>query len=330
VAQQSNALLPEGLHLGNYRIVKRISSGGFSNVYLAQDGNGASVAIKEYMPASLAQRKKGEVVPVVAAGHMKIYRIGLKSFFEEGRLLASIDHKNIVRVLDFFSANETVYMVMRYEEGRSLQEHILRSRSGDQKDVLSEGFIRRVFSEVMDGLREVHSNRLLHLDIKPANIYLRMDGTPILLDFGAARQTLQRDVSNTYPMYTPGFAAPELYNRDAELGPWTDVYGVGACIYSCMSGRPPQESPHRRDDDRLPNALRSLSGPYSNELISLVDSCLRLNSLERPQTSYIVRRSLESVPEREKPTFMGRTVAKARHFNVQVSRFIKEHDITWF
>ena len=119
-------------------------------------------------------------------------------------------------------------------------EGSVRNRSKEQKDVLSERFIRRVFSQVMNGLREVHSNRLLHLDVKPANVYLRMDGTPILLDFGAARQTLQRDISKTYPMYTPGFAAPELYKRDAALGPWTAVYSVGACIYACKSGLPPQ------------------------------------------------------------------------------------------
>ena len=233
---QTNAPLPEGLEVGGYRIVKKISSGGFSIVYLATDDQGNSVAIKEYLPASLAQRRPGELLPYIAPENLNTYRIGLKCFFEEGRALASIYHPNIVRVVNFFRANETVYMVMNYESGRSLQEHVLRNRSKDQKDVLSERFIRRVFAQVMNGLREVHSNRLLHLDVKPANIYLRMDGTPILLDFGAARQTLQRDISKTYPMYTPGFAAPELYKRDAELGPWTDVYSIGACIYACMSG----------------------------------------------------------------------------------------------
>ena len=146
MAAQTNASLPESMQLGNYRIVKKISSGGFSIVYLAQDENGQSVAIKEYMPAALAQRKPGEFCPYVAAENLNTYRIGLKCFFEEGRALASIYHPNIVRVLNFFRANETVYMVMHYESGRSLQEHVLRNRSKEQKDVLSERFIRRVFS----------------------------------------------------------------------------------------------------------------------------------------------------------------------------------------
>jgi eukaryotic-like serine/threonine-protein kinase len=236
-----------------------------------------------------------------------------------------------VRVLNFFRANDTVYMVMTYESGRSLQEHVIRNRSKEQKDVLSERFIRRVFTQVMNGLREVHSNRLLHLDVKPANIYLRMDGTPILLDFGAARQTLQRDISKTYPMYTPGFAAPELYKRDAELGPWTDVYSIGACIYACMSGMPPQESDQRLKDDRMPQALRSFRGLYSAQMISMVERCLRLNSLERPQTVYAVQKELvNNVPEKPEFSVAERTGARVRHMQERFTRFLKEHNITWF
>ena len=328
---QNNASLPEGMEVGGYRIVKKISSGGFSIVYLATDEQGTSVAIKEYMPAALAQRKLGEFQPYVAPENLNTYRIGLKCFFEEGRALASIFHPNIVRVLNFFRANDTVYMVMTYESGRSLQEHVIRNRSKEQKDVLSERFIRRVFTQVMNGLREVHSNRLLHLDVKPANIYLRMDGTPILLDFGAARQTLQRDLSKTYPMYTPGFAAPELYKRDAELGPWTDVYSIGACIYACMSGMPPQESDQRQKEDKMPQVLRSFRGLYSAQMISMVERCLRLNSLERPQTVYAVQKELvNTVPDRPEFSFMERTGARFRHFQERVSRFMREHNITWF
>jgi serine/threonine protein kinase len=331
MAAQNNAALPEGLQVGDYRIVKKISSGGFSIVYLAVDAQGNSVAIKEYMPAALATRKAGEFSPYIAPENLNTYRIGLKCFFEEGRALASIFHPNIMRVLNFFRANDTVYMVMNYESGRSLQEHVVRNRSKDQKDVLSERFIRRVFTQVMNGLREVHSNRLLHLDVKPANIYLRMDGTPILLDFGAARQTLQRDISKTYPMYTPGFAAPELYKRDAELGPWTDVYSIGACIYACMSGMPPQESDQRLKNDKMPQALRSFRGMYSAELIGMVERCLRLNSLERPQTVYAVQKELvNNVPEKPEFSLAEKTGARFRHLQERVSRFMREHNITWF
>src|ERR1700740_3086366 len=168
MAAQNNAPLPDGLEIAGYRIVKKIASGGFSIVYLAYDEDGNAVAIKEFLPSSLALRQPGELVPV--------FRIGLKCFFEEGRALARIAHPNVVSVVNFFRANDTVYMVMAYESGRSLQDHILRRRDKGEKPLVSERFIRKMFAHVMNGLREVHTNKLLHLDLKPANIYLRVDG----------------------------------------------------------------------------------------------------------------------------------------------------------
>ncbi|MFN9209849.1 MAG: serine/threonine protein kinase [Betaproteobacteria bacterium] len=327
----TSSALPEGTEIDDYRIVKKISSGGFSIVYLASDAQGASYAIKEYLPSSLAQRRPGELSPYVTPQDLNTYRIGLKCFFEEGRALASINHPNIVRVLNFFRANDTVYMVMNYESGRSLQEHIVRSRSKERKDVLSERFIRRVFNQVMNGLREVHSNRLLHLDVKPANIYLRMDGTPILLDFGAARQTLQRDISKSYPMYTPGFAPSELYRFDGELGPWTDVYSIGACIYACMAGLPPQEADARVKEDKMPAALRAFRGIYSDELIGIAERCLRLNSLERPQTVFAVQKELlTTVADEPKLPLAARGGARVCRWRERVGGFMRRHNITWF
>ena len=246
-------------------------------------------------PASLRNAQAGRArCRTSRRENLPTYRIGLKCFFEEGRALAADLHPNVVRVLNFFRANETVYMVMAYESGRSLQEHMLRHRARASKDVLPERFIRRIFAQVMNGLREVHANKLLHLDLKPANIYLRMDGTPILLDFGAARQTLQRrHAARLYPMYTPGFAAPELYKRDAELGPWTDIYGIGACMYACMVGRAAAGVPtSARPKTRCRRRCAQFRGLYSHELISIVERCLRLDPLERPQSvSMLCRRT---------------------------------------
>jgi len=278
--------------LGEYRILERISSGGFSIVYLAQDETGSFVAIKEYMPAALVQRPAGESVPYIAPEHINTYRIGLKCFFDEGKILATICHPNIVRVLSFFRANETVYMVMQYESGQPLQVHVVHNRKEGQKDVLAESFIRPLFLQVLSGLQEVHESHLLHLDIKPANIYLRKDGTPILLDFGAARVTLERGANKGYTMFTPGYAPPELHKRDAELGPWTDVYSVGACIYVCMSGLPPQEADRRLQSDKMPQILQSFRGLYSDALISVVASCLELDPRQRPQSVTEVQKAL--------------------------------------
>ncbi len=288
-AAQHGAALPEGLELGGYRIVKKIAVGGFSIVYLAHDREGRPVAIKEYLPAALARRAPGQLAPAVDAGSAELYRLGMKYFFDEGRALAAIEHPNVVRVLNFFRAHDTVYLVMRYEQGRSLQEHITRRRQQQRKPPFSERAIRAIFLQVMDALREVHTHKLLHLDLKPANIYLRDDGTPILLDFGAARQTLQADPAQIHPMYTPGFAAPELH-RKGDLGPWTDIYGIGASICCCMLGVPPQPALERQQEDAMPARLRELETGYSAALIDLVRRSLALDPLARPQSVYTMQK----------------------------------------
>jgi serine/threonine protein kinase len=292
MASQANAALPDGYELEGYRIVKKISSGGFSIVYLARDEFDRPVAIKEYLPSSLALRRPGELAPTISDENLPTFRIGLKCFFEEGRALARILHPNVVRVINFFRANDTVYMVMQYEQGRSLQEHILKHRERGDRKLLGERFIRMVFSQVMNGLREVHTNKLLHLDLKPANVYLRSYGSPILLDFGAARQTLQADTGKLYPMYTPGFAGPELYEKNGSLGPWTDIYSIGASIFASMSGHAPQPADARLLNDKMASKYRDLSDTYSEELLGVVEWCLRLDPLARPQSVFALQKAL--------------------------------------
>jgi len=299
MAAQNNAPLPDGLEIAGYRIVKNIASGGFSIVYLAYDEDGNAVAIKEYLPSSLALRQPGELTPTISPENLSTFRIGLKCFFDEGRALARIAHPNVVSVVNFFRSNETVYMVMAYESGRSLQEHILRRRDKGDKPLVSERFICKMFSHVMNGLREVHTNKLLHLDLKPANIYLRVDGTPILLDFGAARQTLKTDLPKLYPMYTPGFAAPELYAKNGNLGPWTDIYSIGASIFACMVGAPPQPADQRKLNDKMDGHLRKLEGIYSPELLKVIRWSLMLDPLARPQSVFALQKALRE-PVQEK------------------------------
>lgn len=307
MASQVNSPLPDGYEVEGYRIVKKISSGGFSLVYLARDEFDRLVAIKEYLPSTLALRSAGQLSPFISEENLPTFRIGLKCFFEEGRALARILHPNVVRVVNFFRANDTCYMVMDYEEGRSLQDHILKHRDRGNRKLLGERFIRTMFGQVMNGLREVHTNKLLHLDIKPANIYLRNDGSPLLLDFGAARQTLQSDTGKLYPMYTPGFAPPELYERGGALGPWTDIYSIGASIFASMTGHAPQPADVRMLNDKMAARYRDMAGIYSDELIGLVEWCLRLDPLARPQSVFALQKALleltSSVP---KDTLRGR------------------------
>jgi serine/threonine protein kinase len=292
MAAQNNAPLPEGLEIAGYRIVKKIASGGFSIVYLAYDAEGNAVAIKEYLPSALALRQPGELTPVIAKSNLPVFRIGLKCFFEEGRALARISHPNVVRVLNFFRANETVYMVMAYESGHSLQEQIQRQRAKGSR--LGEPFIRQIFLQVVKGLREVHASKLLHLDLKPANIYLRTDGTPMLLDFGAARQTVNNDLPMLTPMYTPGFAPPELYVKTEALGPWTDIYSIGAAMFACMVGSPPQPADQRRKEDKMAGHFAKLDGLYTPELVDLVRRALAVDPLARPQSLFEIQKVLQT------------------------------------
>lgn len=292
------APLPPDTQIGDYRIVRKLASGGFGIVYLAHDAQGQEVAIKEYLPAALTTRSPGELVPKVAADKVSLYRLGLKSFFEEGRALTQISHPSVVSVLNFFRENETVYMVMNFLRGASLQEYVVLARGKKHHKVLRESTIRSLFDEVLRGLRIVHQHKMLHLDIKPANIFITDEDRAVLIDFGAAREVLNKQASFIRPMYTPGFAAPEMYKRDNNLGPWTDIYAIGACMFACMTGQPPTDVPNRRDKDRLAMALARLRGVYSDNLLELVQSAMALDPMERPQSVFAFHKALINEPPR--------------------------------
>ncbi len=290
VAKQTNQPLPSGFMLEQYRIDRKISHGGFSIVYLAHDTSGTAFAIKEYLPAGIAMREGDNPVPVVLPEKRQAFIQGMKSFFEEARLLANINHPNVVRVLNFFRANETAYLVMPYESGVNLQEY-LRLPSG-AADSNKETFLRDMFVRLLAGLREVHARKLLHLDIKPANIFLRRDGAPILLDFGATRLGLGGSDTVLVGINTPGFAAPEQDGSDEPLGPWTDIYAVGATLYFCLAGMPPQRASERVREDRMEPAAVRGRGRYSPQLLELIDWCLKLRTAERPQSVFTLQKVL--------------------------------------
>lgn len=292
------APLPPETVIGGYRVVRKVAAGGFGVVYLALDPQGQQVAIKEYLPGSLAKRGAGEMRPEVQPDKLSLYRLGLKSFFEEGRALAQISHASVVSVLNFFRENDTVYMVMNYLEGASLQDFIITARELKKQKVFRESTIRSLFDEVLRGLRIVHQHKMLHLDIKPANIFVTDENKAVLIDFGAAREVLSKEGSFVRPMYTPGFAAPEMYRRDSAMGPWTDIYAIGACIYACMQGYPPNDAPQRLEKDRLSLALSRLRGVYSDNMIEVVEWCMALDPLSRPQSVFALQKELSRETQR--------------------------------
>lgn len=287
------AALPADTLIGGYRIVRKLSVGGFGVVYLAKDKHDSLVAIKEYLPSTLVSRAEGAFEPQVADEKIPLYRLGLKSFFEEGRALAQISHPSVVGVQNFFRANETIYMVMNYLQGATLQEFILTARDLKRDKIFRESTIRSLFDEILHGLRIVHQSKMLHLDIKPANLFVTNSNKAVLIDFGAARQVIQNESSSSVrPMYTPGFAAPEMYERKGVLGPWTDIYAIGACIFASMNGYPPMDAPSRQTKDKLSLVLGRLRGVYSDNLIELLEWCMALDPQSRPQSVLTLQKQL--------------------------------------
>lgn len=270
--------LPQGYLLHRYRVAKALGGGGFSIVYLAHDTeSGKPVVIKEYLPGNQARRINGETVESLSAETTTTFNKGMKRFFDEAATLSKIEHPNIVHVTDFFRDNNTVYMVMSYEEGRDLRWYIKR-HSGR----LSEKFIRTVFPPLLLGLRELHSHQLLHLDIKPANIILRPGGLPLLIDFGAAQSALVGERRSGPHTLTRGFAPLEQHVQ-GHVGPWTDLYAIGATMWACLCGKAPPPATKRAEKDRYKPAVRTHARRYSRQLLEAVDWCLQMDQLHRPQ-----------------------------------------------
>jgi hypothetical protein len=190
-------------------------------------------------------------------------------------------------------------MVMNYLEGSSLQDFIVTARDLKKQKIFRESTIRSLFDEILRGLRIVHQHKMLHLDLKPANIVITDDNRAVMIDFGAAREVLNKEGNFTRPMYTPGFAAPEMYRRDSTMGPWTDIYAIGACIYSCMQGYPPNDAPQRLEKDRLALSLTRMRGVYSDNLIEVVEWCMSLDPLSRPQSVFALQKELSREGERQ-------------------------------
>jgi serine/threonine protein kinase len=287
-ARPPHDALPHGTRFGEFEIIRVLGVGGFGVVYLANDYSlERQVALKEYMPASLAVRGEGSRITLRSESLAETYAVGLRSFVNEARLLARFDHPSLVKVYRFWEDNGTAYMVMPFLRGMTLRD----ARRGMAR-APDEAWIRSVIDPLLGALEALHREGVYHRDIAPDNILLPPEGAPILLDFGAARQILTMEAARFQPMYTPGFAAPELYGKHSDLGPWTDIYSLGATLYACMAGMPPQEANQREKEDRMGESISRLRATYTNGLVDLVEWCLRLTPSERPQSVFRLQKEL--------------------------------------
>ena len=284
--------LPAGFELETYRIEKTIGGGGFSIVYLAIDTNTEErVVIKEYLPNTHATRLEDATVSCISEDTTESFNFGIKRFFAEATLLAKVNHPNIVKVVNFFRGNNTVYLVMHYEKGKDLKWHIKR-RHGK----LSERFMRRVFPELLNGLGMLHRHKLLHLDVKPANILLRPGGRPLLLDFGAALASTTGTKGAIGPhTLTSGFAPIEQHKK-GYLGPWTDIYALGATMWACLKGKGPPSALDRAKKDKLKPPTKQFARMYSAELLEAIEWCLHPDQTQRPQNAQDVIDLINSAP----------------------------------
>jgi serine/threonine protein kinase len=295
VAPTNNAL-PVNSRLEEYVIQSVLGVGGFGITYLARDTRlGSLVAIKEYFPHAYAQRDRTNTIRPNTSGDTgdaDNYRWGLQEFLKEARALAQFKHTHIVRVLRFLEANGTAYMAMEYEEGESLAGFLARHGG-----FLSEPLLLNVFLPVLNGLQAVHDAGLLHLDIKPDNIYLRRNGAPMLIDFGSARQRSNANRSQKVAL-TPGYAALEQYPGNGDLGPAADVYSMGATLYRCITGQEPVDARERVNGlkklhlDPLVPATRFERPVYSRHIRACVDAALQLKAADRPASALALQNGL--------------------------------------
>ncbi|HUR40297.1 MAG TPA: SUMF1/EgtB/PvdO family nonheme iron enzyme [Verrucomicrobiae bacterium] len=272
--------LPAGTTLFEYRLDRVLGHGGFGITYLAWDSNlDKQVAIKEYLPDELAVRGLDSHVAVRTPGHQDAFQWGLQQFLKEAKALARFSHPNLIRVLRFFEANGTAYFVTEYVKGETLSDLIKR------ETMLPEYRLRAVLLPILDAVEQVHRVGVLHRDIKPANILLQMDGTPVLIDFGAARINVDDSKSRSIiAVYSIGYAPVEQYSADGRQGPWTDIYALAAVAYAALSGRRPVESLSRMQDDVLVPAVLAGRQRYSPAFLKAVDWGLSLRPEDRPRS----------------------------------------------
>ncbi|MDE0102688.1 MAG: TonB family protein [Bryobacterales bacterium] len=294
--------LPAGTELHGYVIEAVLGHGGFGIVYQARHRElDTLVAIKEYIPAELSVRSNNSVAPR-SESCSELFEEGLNRFLKEARQLVRFQsHPCVVSCQDLFRSNGTAYLVMERVDGLPLSE-LLRLRE-ERGQPLTEAELLSLIVPLLEGLAAVHAEGVLHRDVKPANILIRRSNEqPVLIDFGAAKQVVAKQ-SRSFAPYTEGYAAIEQVGA-GELGPWTDIYGLGAVMWRVVAGgNPPWEDPKWKDQnwsppnplkvearvqawafhrsDPLPTAQEIGAGRYSGHLLDAIDQCLRLAEEDR-------------------------------------------------
>ena len=271
--------LPQGTSIDDFEFHRVLGHGGFGLTYLGWNlPLDIPVAIKEYLPSDLAVREADLSVVPKSSSDASDFRWGLERFVDEARTLARFDHRQIVKVYRFFEAHGTAYIAMEYAEGETLSERLAR------QGTLSEAELLDILFPLLDGLAVVHRENFLHRDIKPGNIILRdEDGSPVLLDFGSARQAIGAKSRSMTTVVTPGYAPIEQYSVRGNQGPWTDLYALGGVCYRALTGQAPADATDRVHRDPLVPVGQLCGGPVGAATLAAIDWALAVDEEDRPQ-----------------------------------------------
>ena len=280
----NNLALPKGFKLNNeYVVSKKLSSGGFSVVYLAYNKKGQPFAIKEFFPNHLHLRNKGAQIDFINMREKHRFQEGLKAFKEETEIVMQLKHRNIIEIINFFEMNGTAYIVMPYEYRMTLSKYISYNHN-NEADLLS------ITEGIFSAVKMFHDNNIIHLDLKPGNIWIRPNKEALILDFGTARIIDDPIKSQQQPMFTPGYAAPEQHKeffRPDSVGIWTDYYGLGTTLFALIENKAPVPSPRLLINNEKLTIKDDRRGQYSNELLELVEFLMQLNIEDRKKINLL-------------------------------------------
>ncbi len=266
--------LPNGYRLRNYKIHRRLGAGGFGITYLAvEDLLNRPVVIKENFPDSLCYRESSTLrVRISDGANNEIYEWALTNFLREVRLLATLDHMNIAKVYSYFEAHGTAYYVSEYIDGKSLGD-VAKDYAEHSLHIPQEALYGTLV-RLLDALDYLHQRQLLHRDIKPDNILITRQGRPILIDFGAARDEYGDLDSNV--IESQGFSPSEQAEPGGNMGPWTDIYALGATMYFILTGQCLPNSKQRLLFDTVDplSSMPELTEHYHPQLLASIDKAL--------------------------------------------------------
>ncbi len=275
--------LQPGEMIDEFRILRILGAGNFGIVYEAENIHlDETVAIKEFLPTELARREADGQIRPLSPATAEAFQWARERFLQEARTLWGLGHPHphpsIVRVTRYREANGSAYMFMEFEHGLPLSDLL------DQRGTLPYAEIRPMLASLLDGLERVHAANILHRDIKPANILIRPDGSPVFIDFGAARNVALNAEISVFTTYTPRYAAIEQHDQSGRQGPWTDLYALGATMYRAVTGITPMSASEQLLGQPQEPALTLGQGRYPDAFLHAIDLACALRPEERPQS----------------------------------------------